>query len=277
MNIEFTHEVLIYAIVGGIMASIISGIIGIVILEKRMVMMSGGVAHTAIGGMGLGYFFNFSPMLGAVVISVLASLGIGRFQRRNQQHTDVLIGVFWAMSMALGVLLMDISGQQVEFEEYLFGNIFSITPVQLWIFAGLLVLILLIFGGFYHAFKVYLFDEEFATVQGLNVRFLETILFIVLGLTTILLIKIVGMLLIVALYSAPPAIAKKFSRHFSTVILTTILLNLIFVIIGVVIAFQLKISSGTSIIFITGLTYFAVVTGEAIHKKKKARQQALVE
>ena len=275
MNINFTHDVFAYAIIGGILASIICGIIGIVILEKRLVMMSGGVAHTAIGGLGLGYFFNFTPMLGAVVVSVLASLGIGRFQRRNTEHSDVLIGVFWAVSMGLGVLLMDISGQQVEFEEYLFGNIFTITPTQLLIFGGLLIGILIIFGGLYQSYKAYLFDEEYATVQGLNIRLLETILFIILGLTTILLIKVVGMLLIVALYSAPPAIAKKFSRDFSKVILITILLNLVFVIIGVIIAFKLQIPSGTSIIFITGLTYFITVSVDVLNKKRKNRQQTV--
>ncbi|GGE39585.1 zinc ABC transporter permease [Pullulanibacillus camelliae] len=276
MKIEFTQHILMHALIGGVMASIICGIIGIIVLEKRLVMMSGGIAHSAIGGMGLGYFFNFAPMIGAVVVAVLASLGIGRFQRRQNETSDVLIGIFWAVSMAIGVFLMDLAGKQVEFEEYLFGNIFTISTLQLWLFLGLMLLLILVFIGLFHAFKAYLFDEEYASVQGLNVRFFEWFLFIVLGFTTILMIKVVGMLLVIALYSAPPAIAKRLTKVFYRVIILTIVLNLFFVLVGVVISYVLHISSGTAIVFLTGITYFTVMTIDLLRTKQRLRRDRLI-
>jgi hypothetical protein len=90
----------------GILASIVCGVIGVVIVEKKLVMMSGGIAHTAYGGVGLGYLLGFEPIVGAFAFSVLAALGIGRISRKGGARTDVVIALFWSFGMAMGILFI---------------------------------------------------------------------------------------------------------------------------------------------------------------------------
>ena len=71
------------ALFAGILASIICGIIGVIITEKKLLIMSGGIAHTAYGGVGLGYLLGFEPIFGAALFSVAAALIIGTVRRKN--------------------------------------------------------------------------------------------------------------------------------------------------------------------------------------------------
>ncbi|MFC4617557.1 metal ABC transporter permease [Camelliibacillus cellulosilyticus] len=267
-----SNQVLIHALISGLVASVACGIIGVIVLEKKIVMLSGGISHTAIGGVGLGYFFHFPPMLGAVVVSVLTAMGVGRLSRRQSENGDVLIGVFWAVSMALGVLLTQLAGKHVEFDTYLFGDIFNITTTQIWLIAGVTVLILFFFIAFYQPLKAYLFDEEFAAVQGIRVTLIEMILYVLLGLATISLINMIGFILMIAFYAAPAAMAKKLTKDFKLVVLTTILLNMFFVIVGLALAYVYPIASGAAIIFVTGFVYFLTMLFEFI-KKRTARAE----
>jgi len=258
-----------HALIGGILGSIICGIIGVIVLEKRLVMMSGGLAHVSYGGIGLGLYAHFPPVIGALVFAVGGSLGIGRLNRRRSEKSDVLIGIFWSVSMALGVLLTQLSDIDVDFDNYLFGDIFSVKASTLWMIAILAVVVFLVFIAFYQTIKAYLFDEEYAAVQGVHVKMLETILYILLGLATILILMMVGLVLTVGLYAAPSAIAKKLTKDFKKVVLLSVLFNIIFVIIGVGIAYGLQIASGAAIIFIAGITYFVVSFIDYLKKRRK--------
>lgn len=266
---EITQHALTLALIGGVLGSIVCGIISVIILEKKLVLMSGGVAHISYGGIGLGLYAHFSPMLGAIVFSILGSLGVGHFSRRNSENGDVLVGLFWAVSMSLGVLLTQLSRMDIDFDHYLFGDIFSITPSFIWVIFGLAIVIIFIVFSLFHSIKAYLFDEEYALVQGVKIRALEMIIFILIGLTTIMLLKMVGLVMTVGLYAAPPAIAKKFSKDLKKVILLSILLTAIFVIIGVYIAYALQIATGAGIIFIAGIAYFVSIFIEYLTKRHR--------
>lgn len=266
---EITHLALQHALIGGILASIISGIIGVIVLEKRLVMMSGGLAHVSYGGIGLGLYYHFPPLIGAIIFTLAGALGIGRLNRRRNETTDVLIGVFWSVCMAFGVLLTQLSDIDVDFDNYLFGDIFSAKTSTLWMIFGVAVAVLFVFIAFYHVLKAYLFDEEYAEVQGVKVKGLETILFILLGLSTLIILMMVGLVLTVGLYAAPPAIAKKFTKDFKKVVLLSILLNMIFVIIGISIAYALQIASGSAIIFIAGAAYFVATFIDYVRRRRR--------
>lgn len=108
----FEYAFLQNAVIAAVLISIVSGIIGAIVMEKKMVMMSGGIAHTAFGGIGLGYFLGISPMIGALLFSVFASFGIATIQRKQQTNTDILIGLFgrsvWPLELCSSPLHLDI-------------------------------------------------------------------------------------------------------------------------------------------------------------------------
>ena len=99
----FKYQFLQNAILASLLASIVCGIIGVIIVEKKLIMMSGGIAHTAYGGVGLGYWLGFPPIFGAILFSILAAFGIGYVQKKNSKNQDVFIAFNVVTRMSLGV------------------------------------------------------------------------------------------------------------------------------------------------------------------------------
>ena len=160
----FKYQFLQNALFSGILASIVCGMIGVVIVEKKLVMMSGGIAHTAYGGVGLGYLAGFEPIIGAFLFSICAALGIGYIKRKGGARSDVIIGLFWSLGMALGILFIALlPGYPPDVSSYLFGSILSVTKTDLYLMRILTLIVTLVIITLYHNWKAYLFDEEFAS------------------------------------------------------------------------------------------------------------------
>lgn len=255
----FEYAFLQNAVLSAVLASIACGIIGTVIIERKMVMMSGGIAHTAFGGVGMGYFLKIEPIIGALVFSVLSALGIAAMNRRTKTHTDVLVGIFWSMGMALGVLFIAFTpGYPPDMSSYLFGNILTVSKMDLKMMLVLDVIIAASVILLFNILKAYMFDEEFTATLGINTACIEYLLFVLVALTVVVLIRVVGIILIIALLTVPPAIAKQFTYNLRNIMLVSIALGIIFCLSGLWISYELGIASGASIILLSGFGYVAV-------------------
>ena len=128
----FKYQFLQNAVAAALLASVACGIIGVLIIEKKLVMMSGGIAHTSYGGVGLGYLLGFEPLLGAFAFSILAAFGIGFLKQKGGARSDVVMGLLWSLGMALGILFIALRpGYPPDLNSYLFGNILSVTKSDL--------------------------------------------------------------------------------------------------------------------------------------------------
>ena len=117
------------ALIAGVLASVACGIMGTYVVVRKMSYISGGISHAAFGGIGLGYFLGFDPILGAIVFSVSSALGIGYITRSGSRSIDTLIGALWAAGMAAGILLIAFTpGYAPDLFSYLFGNILLVPP-----------------------------------------------------------------------------------------------------------------------------------------------------
>lgn len=256
----FDYAFLQNAVFSSLLASVICGVVGPIVLEKRMVMLSGGIAHTAFGGIGLGYLLKFPPIFGALLFSVAASLGIGKISRTGKDQADVLIGIFWSIGMALGILFISMTpGYPPDMTSYLFGNILAVTRNEIYIIGALSLITIFTVLAFFHQLKAYLFDQEFSYIQGVPIKGLEYLLFILLGVTIVVLIRIVGFILIIALFTAPPAVAKKFSYDLKQLMGISILINLGCSLFGLWLSYQLNIASGATIILVLGILYLMTI------------------
>ena len=169
------YQFLQRALLACLLASITCGIIGVIIIEKRLVMMCGGIAHTSYGGVGLGFWLGFEPVLGAFAFALLAALGIGYINRRGSGKSDILNGLLWSLGMALGTVFISLMpGYPPNLGTYLFGNVLSVTGSEVVLTLCLTIVVLLVFMVFYNHWKAYLFDEEFAAVAGVKLRCLNT-------------------------------------------------------------------------------------------------------
>ena len=165
------------ALMAGALVSIACGIIGTFVVINRIVFISGGIAHAAYGGIGLGYLLKFNPVLGAIIFSVAAALGMGTVQRKTRQRADTIIGVMWAIGMAIGIIFVDLSaGYKVDLMSYLFGSILAVPSSDLLIMLLLDLTIIALVALFYKELMAISFDATFATVETVPVDAMYMIL-----------------------------------------------------------------------------------------------------
>ena len=247
------------AIMAAVLASIACGVIGVYIMEKKLVMMSGGIAHTAFGGIGLGYFLKVEPIFTALGVSVIAALAVAAIKRKAMTDSDLLIGMFWSLGMALGVVFIAMTpGYPPDIASVLFGNILAVSRSDLRLILGLDILVLATVYAFFQAFKAYIFDEEFASVAGVPVRALEYLMYVLVAVTVVVMIRVVGIILVIALLTAPPAIAKQFTYDMKKIMALSVLLGIGFCFTGLWVSYTVRLASGASIVMVAVGAYALV-------------------
>lgn len=200
------------ALMAGLLASVACGVVGTYVVAKRISSISGGLAHAAFGGVGLAYFLGAPAMLGATIFALLSGVGIGVAYRRFRSGLDTTIAMFWAVGMAVGILFVSLTpGYAPDLLSFLFGSILFVTFEYVrWV----LILDVLIVGVVLLAYKelqAVTFDEEFAEIMGVPVEVLLHLLLALVSLTVVVLIRVVGVILVIALLTIPAATARHWS------------------------------------------------------------------
>lgn len=263
------------ALLGSLLASIACGIIGTLIMEKKLLMMAGGVSHSAFGGIGLGYYLGIEPIYGAFLFALVSAFGISTISRKANTHAETLIALFWSLGMASGILFIALTpGYPPDMASYLFGNILTISKGELRLMVALTALVLVFVVAFFNLYKAYLLDYEYTELRGVPVRILEYLLYALTAIAVVILIRVVGIILVLALLSAPPSIAKMLFSNLKTIMITASLTGAVLNALGLWISYELHIPSGAAIILVSGFCYFLVFTGKTI---REARRKPLTE
>ena len=253
LNYSFMQK----ALMAAVLASVLCGIIGAVIVEKRLVSMSGGIAHTSFGGIGLGYLLNVPPIITGMIFAVIASISLPVIKRKTNTASDTLIGIFWATGMALGILFIGLTpGYPPDMTSYLFGDILTVSTLYLILLSVLSIIVLIVFISMFNYWKAYLFDETYLHVIGVRTSFFERILYVLIALSIVLLIKVVGIILAIALLTIPSAIAKLYTKQLKVMMIASTLISLLTSIGGLVLSYYFNIPSGATIILLAVVIYF---------------------
>ena len=256
------------ALLAGLLVSISCGIIGSLVVVNRIVFMSGGIAHAAFGGVGLGFFCGFSPFLGAAIFASGVSLIMGVVSLKSKHRADTIIGVLWAIGMAVGIILIDLTpGYHVDLMSYLFGSILTVPAVDLWLMLPLDGFILLVVLLFYKEFVALSYDEEFAFVVGVPVKTLYLLLLGMTALSIVMIIRVVGLILVIALLTIPPFIAEKHTRSLGQMMVLSSLLSICFTLSGLWLSYAFDLTSGATIILVAGIGFFISLVLDFIKRK----------
>jgi zinc transport system permease protein len=257
------------ALLAGVLASIMCGVIGTFVVVNRIVFISGGIAHAAYGGIGLAFFFGFSYLLGILGFSLLISVVMAAVSLKTKQRADTIIGVLWAVGMAMGVILLDLKpGYNVDLMSYLFGSILTVPASDLWLMLVLNGLVVLTVTYFYHDLVSLSYDEDFAQVRGVPVRILYFLLMAMIALSVVMIIQVVGLILVIALLTIPPYIAEKYSGSLLEMIIYSILLNIFFTTVGLWLSYSFNLTSGASIIMVAATCFFISIVFEHLKPKR---------
>jgi zinc transport system permease protein len=244
------------ALLAGLLVSLAAGIVGVYVVLNRVATLSGGIAHAAYGGVGMAYFFGFDPLLGGMIFSLITALGMKMVQRRTRQRADTLIGVMWAVGMAVGIIFVDRSpGYKADLMSFLFGSILAVSPFEIAVIAVLDVVILLTVIALYRSLLSISYDETFATVRGVPVETISLILTALIALTVVMMMRVVGLILVIALLTLPAAIANLFARDMRQMMILASILGAVFTLIGLWLSYTLNLTSGAAIILVAAGAY----------------------
>lgn len=250
------------ALAAGLLAAVACGIVGTLVVVRRIASISGGLSHSAFGGVGLGYLLGFEPMLGALGFGVLSALGIGLAELRLRQGMDTLIAMVWAVGMALGILFVSLApGQAPDLLGYLFGNILLVSPGYVALVAALDLVVVGTVLLLFRRLRAVAFDEEFAWVIGVPVEALFLLLLTLVALTVVVLIRVVGVILVIALLTIPAAVARHWTDRLSRMMALAVLTGAVSISAGLFLTFGLSsefgidLPTGPSIILLAAAVY----------------------
>ncbi len=262
-----------YALLTGIFASIPFGIIGSFVVVRKISYIAGAIAHCVLGGIGLGLYMEkavgvtwFGPMQGAVVVALLAAVILALVSRHARQREDSVIGALWAVGMATGLLFIARTPGYVDPMSYLFGNILLVSRGDFFFVLALDVLVLSLVWLFYNSFLAVCFDEEFACLRGVKTGWIYLLLLCLAALTIVLLVRVVGIVMVIALLTLPASIAGNFSRNILQMMMYSVLLCAGFVVVGLGVSYDLDLPSGPVIIIIAAIVYLLVLLGGRFKK-----------
>lgn len=255
-----------HALLGSLLASIVCGIIGTYIVTRRLVFISGGITHASFGGIGIGLYTGISPLLSAAIFAVLSAFGVEWLSKRKDMREDSAIAVFWTFGMAIGIIFSFLApGFAPDLSAYLFGNILTITPTDLWMLAGLSVLLGAFFICFLNPIVYIAFDREYARSRQIPVTLFEYILMMFIALTIVACLRMVGIVLVISLLTLPQMTANLFTQSFKSIIGLSIVFGYMGCLGGLFLSFQLQVSSGAAIIFFSILVYALCKIGKSIY------------
>jgi zinc transport system permease protein len=265
-----------YALLVGVLSSVSLGIVGSYVVTRRITYIAAAIAHCVLGGIGAALYLDkvigwtwCDPIYGALAAAILSALIIGLVSLYAKQREDTVISAVWAMGMAVGVLFLAKIPGFVDPMSYLFGNILMISQRDLWLVAGMDVLVAIVGVGFYNKFLALCFDEEFAELRGVRAKLFYLILLCLTALTVVLLVRIVGIVLVIALLTLPPAVAGYFSRQLWQMMLLAVLFCAIVVGAGIAVSYPMDLPSGPVIILLAGSAYLLVTIADRLHKTLK--------
>ncbi len=239
------------ALVGGVIVSLICGVLSVFIILRRMAFIGVGISHSAFGGVALGFWLGVDPFLTGVSFSSLVALLIEWARSKGRVEEDTAIGIFFAASMGLGVIFLHASRTyNVDVFSILFGNILAISPGQL----GQIVLVAALVAAVVVAFLKELiflsFDEEMAWVCGVPVTVLRCLFLVMLALVIIVSIYLVGIILVSALIVTPAAIARYFCRQIRPMLLVSAAVAGGCTVVGLWLSYAVDMPSGACIVLL---------------------------
>ncbi len=265
----FSQSFIQRALLMGLLASFACGVIGSYVVVKRIVFISGGIAHAVLGGMGIAYYMGFHPLIGAIIFAILSALLIGIISLKTRQREDTIIGAFWAIGMAVGLIFISRTpGYNADLMSYLFGNILLASSQDIYIIIALDVVIAVMVFLFYKQFLAVCFDEEYARLQGVNVEAIYLLLLCLIALTVVILIQVVGIIMVIALLTLPAGVAAHYVRNLAGMMLLSVILGSMFTSGGIYLSYEPNLPAGATIIILAGAAYLL----SSIYKEWRIRE-----
>lgn len=261
----FHYGFVVRGLEAGVIVALIAPLIGVFLVLRRYSLIADTLAHVSLAGVAIGVLLGVSPAATAIVVTVLASLGIERLRTTKKVYGESALALFLSGSLALAVVLLSLSrGSNANLFNYLFGSIVTVTKADVVTIAALAVVVVAALAAFFKELVFTTFDEDAAKVSGIPIRAINTVLIVLAALAVSLSIPIVGVLLIAALVVVPVVTALQLRTSFIRTILWAEAFSLVSVVAGIFASFALGLSTGGTIVLLMLGIFVAVFAGKRL-------------
>jgi len=249
----------------GLLASVIVGVLcavmGTYVVLRGMAFLGDALAHAILPGVAIAYLLHGSLLVGALVAAIIIALSIGLFSKQGTIREDTAIGILFAAALSLGIaLISSIKTYAVDLSHILFGNVLGVSALDLWLTAGLGLLIILIVILLYKPFLIISFDPILAATLRLPAELLRNLMLVLLALAVVVSLQTVGVGLAAAMLVTPAATAYLLTRRLAPMMMVSAALGALSSVIGLYVSYYLNIVSGSAIV-LTATLFFMVAFG----------------
>ncbi len=263
-------EFMRHALAAGLLVSLVCGVVGTLVVVNRIVFLAGGIAHAAYGGIGLAIFLGWPFLAGTLGVAFAAASVMAAVTLRARHRADAVVGVIWAVGMAAGIILIDLTpGYRSDLMSYLFGSILAVPASELGEMAAIAALVVGIVAWFYPDFLAMSYDPEFSRIRRVPVAALYSLMLILIAASVVIVIRVVGLILVIALLTIPPFIAESFSGSLKGMMARATALSAFFTVAGLVLSYVLDLTSGATIILVAAAGFAAAMGWRRFHPARR--------
>jgi zinc transport system permease protein len=254
----FEYDFMVRALLAGVAIGIVAPLIGTFLVAKRYSLVADSLAHVSLAGVAGGILIGVSPLLGALVISLVATFLIEKLRAGRRVTAEVALAMFLSSGLAAAVVLVSLTDKvNIDLFSFLFGSITTVSTTDLYIIGALTVVILAVVGLLYRQLAYASFDEDQATASGLKTTLINQVLILLAAVMVVVSLRVVGGLLIGALTVIPVAAAAQLARSFRQTLFLAVGFGLVSVIAGLLLAYYLDLAAGGTIV-LTALAAFGL-------------------
>lgn len=267
----FQYQFLSNALFASLLSGVACGVVGTYVVCRRLVFLSGGITHSSFGGIGIAYYMGLNPVIGAMLFALLSAVGIEWASDRGKIREDSAIGIVWSVGMALGIIFIYLTpGYAPNLMSFLFGNILTVTQVDILSLGALVCVVVLLFATLMRPIMYVAFDREFARSQGVPTKIISYFMAIIVALTIVLSIRVVGIVLLISLLTIPTVIVNSFTKSFGKLIVWSAATATAGNVAGLWLSYKLNVPAGASTIFVLTVALICVKLLPLSGKKRKA-------
>ena len=266
MPIWLEYEFMRNAFFSVLLIAPLFALLGTVVVSNRMVFFSDVLGHSSLTGIAIGCLLGWAdPFWAVVIFAVVLAVLINFFKAHTHASSDTVLGVFFALVVAVGIVILSKGGGFAKYSNYLIGDILAVNALHLWILGGLLVAVVAYWFFAANALVLMTVNQSLARTRRIPVFWLETSFSIVLAVVVAVSIKLVGILIINSLLVLPVAAARLLSKKFSDYTLGAVIISVVSSIAGLIFSYYWGTASGATIVlFCSGcygiIAFFSVLS-----------------
>lgn len=268
------YEYLANALLAAIFAGITCGIVGTYIVSRRMVFLCGGITHASFGGLGIALYMGINPIVGALVFAIFSAIGVEWASDKGRMREDSAIGIIWSIGMAIGALFMSLTPGYTsgDLASYMFGSIITVTEQDITML-GILTTLCIIGAILLSRQIMYVaFDRTFSSSQGITTRLISYVMSVIVAITIVMAIRIMGIVLLLSLFTIPVVTANSLSKSYTTITLWASIIGVMGAVLGLIMSYNWEVPPGVSIIFTLTI---ALIGAKLLSLRSKKKANAI--